>query len=106
MKNALKTHSTKECYNLKLCNEICLSFELRALGHLSMAKQNRIWTRQNAQLGIPTFNTTDARKWSILEVATYVDQVVTNNYSNHYIEEPISISKCFLDHVCILIIST
>jgi len=85
--------------NKMLCNDICLSFGFRAFGSLSMPKQSRIWTRHNSQLGLPMYNTTDARNWTCLEVATYVDQVVTNNYSHQNVQGNIDVSQRFLEQV-------
>lgn len=94
----LKRRNTQS-YNTKLCNDICLSFGFRALGRFWMPKQSKIWTRHNSQLGLPMYNTTDARNWTCLEVATYVDQVVTNNYSCQNLQGNSDVSQRFLNQV-------
>jgi len=85
--------------NKILCNDICLSFGFHTATSSSTAKESKIWTKHNSQLGVPIYNTTDARKWTCLEVATYVDQVVTNNYSHQNVQGNIDVSKRFLDQV-------
>ncbi|XP_029345307.1 uncharacterized protein LOC100164434 isoform X2 [Acyrthosiphon pisum] len=64
---------------------------------VSMETQSTYWTRHNAQLGIPLFNTTDTREWTIQEVASYVKKVVEFYNSNINTNEEISISDRFID---------
>lgn len=55
------------------------------------------WTRHNVLHGIPIFNTTDARKWPVKEVATFVEMVVSDNYTDD--DDPsvrVKISKSFM----------
>ncbi|CAH1736525.1 unnamed protein product [Aphis gossypii] len=68
------------------------------LGSIYMEQQCNYWTRHNAQLGIPLFNTTDARTWSVQEVASYVKKVVeTNTSKSSNTNEEISISDRFIN---------
>lgn len=69
------------------------------LGSVSMETLSIYWTKHNAQLGIPLFNNTDARKWSIQEVASYVQKVVECCNSNSNNNKEISISDRFIDQV-------
>ncbi|XP_026818791.1 uncharacterized protein LOC113557456 isoform X2 [Rhopalosiphum maidis] len=55
------------------------------------------WTRHNVLDDIPIFNTTDVRKWPIKEVATFVEIVVSNNYTDDNPSDRIKISKSFLN---------
>lgn len=72
------------------------------LGSIYMEQQCNYWTRHNAQLGIPLFNTTDARTWSVQEVASYVKKVVeTNTSKSSNTNEEISISDRFINQVYI-----
>jgi len=72
------------------------------LGSVYMEQQCKYWTRHNAQLGIPLFNTTDARTWSVQEVASYVKKVVeTNSSKSSNTYEKISISNRFINQVYI-----
>lgn len=82
-----------------LRQDIGLSVISHDLSSLSMAKRGRAWTRHNAQLGIPLFKTTDVRKWSVKEVASYVEQVVSTKYADHNINEQINVSDRFVDQV-------
>jgi hypothetical protein len=83
----------------KLRKDLNLSILGHDIGTFSLAKQGRAWTRHNAQLGIPIFTTNDARKWSVQDVASYVDQIVRSNSSNRTTNEQISISQRFIDEV-------
>lgn len=83
----------------KLRQDLNLSILGHDVGTYSLAKQGRAWTRHNAQLGIPIFSTNDARKWSVQDVACYVDQIVRSNSSDRTTNEQISISQRFIDQV-------
>lgn len=85
----------------KLRKELNLSILMDDAGPLALAKQGRAWTRHNAQLGIPIFSTDDARKWSVEDVASYVDQIVKSNNGTLTNKEQNSISQRFIDHVII-----
>jgi len=67
-------------------------------GSLKRPRLN-VWTRHQALHSIPIFNTSDVRKWSIQEVATFVERVVSNNYTNDDQSLRINIPKYFIDHV-------
>uniref|UniRef100_A0A2S2NZ86 Lethal(3)malignant brain tumor-like protein 3 n=1 Tax=Schizaphis graminum TaxID=13262 RepID=A0A2S2NZ86_SCHGA len=56
-----------------------------------------VWTRHSVLRDIPIFNTTDVRKWPIKEVATFVETVVSNNYTDDNPSDRIKISKTFLN---------
>lgn len=85
-----------------LRNSIGLSFmpEGLTLNNLSLGKHDdsKLWTRHNAQIGTPLFDTTNVLKWTPEQVAYYVNQVVPINYSNRK-NEPINIPDRFIDHV-------
>lgn len=85
-----------------LRNAVGLSFmpDGITLNNLSLGKQDdgKLWTRHNAQLGTPLFDTTNVLKWTPEEVAYYVNQVVPV-YSNHRNRDQISIPDRFIDHV-------
>lgn len=84
----------------KLCNNIGLSLVGFNLNSESMDPLARYWTEHYAQLGVPIFNTTDARTWSIHEVASYVQKVVTSNKSDSQnTNEDVRISDRFIDQV-------
>lgn len=92
-------HNVPNKNNLKIRNSIGLTLKPYDLNPLSLAKRGRAWTRHNAQIGIPMFSTGDARKWSVAEVASYVDQIVSTKYANHNVNNQISISDRFKDQV-------
>ncbi|XP_022164017.1 uncharacterized protein LOC111029358 isoform X2 [Myzus persicae] len=81
----------------KLSKTIGLSILGYNLGSVSMETQTSFWTIHNAQLGIPLFNSTDARKWSIQEVASYVQKVVDYYKSNINTNKEMSISDRFIE---------
>lgn len=85
--------------DMRMRKDIGRTIPLYDLNPLSLAKRGRAWTRHNALLGIPMFDTSDARKWSVKEVASYVDQVVTNPFSDRNTRDQISISDRFIDQV-------
>lgn len=65
-------------------------------------KRSRLnaWTRHSVLHDIPIFKTTDVRKWPVKEVATFVEMVVSNNYTDD--DDPsvrIKISKSFMKQV-------
>lgn len=58
------------------------------------------WTRHSVLHGIPIFTTTDVRKWPVKEVATFVEIVVSDNYTDN--DDPsvrMKISKSFMKQV-------
>jgi len=61
-------------------DELCKLVGISLVGHKleSVAKEplSSYWTRYGPQLVIPIFNTTDANKCSIQEVASYAQKVV------------------------------
>lgn len=59
-------------------------------------KRNKI--RRNAILGIPNVNASDVKKWSVQEVADFVDQVVINNSTFRH-QEKVIVSGPFIDKV-------
>lgn len=73
-----------------------LSFDMNPF---TLPKRGLEWTRHIAKIDIPVFNTGDVRKWSVEEVASYVDYLISptqyldgnhcerNNVSNRFIEE-------------------
>lgn len=75
------------------------SFPAFDLNPLTLPKRGRAWTRHNAQLGIPVFDTSDARKWSIKEVALYVDKIISPKHSDPNPYEQISVTDRFIDQV-------
>lgn len=81
----------------KLCNDIVLSIIPNDVAHSSLASKE--CTEHYAQLGLPLLDTIDSRTWSVQQVATYVDQIVTMN-SNNDSNKLSSVSKCFIKHVC------
>jgi len=97
--NTLSNDTIPKNNNNKLRKTIGLGLVGYDLGSVSMETQSSFWTTHNAQLGIPLFNTTDARKWSIQEVASYVQKVVECYNSNIITNEEISISDRFIDEV-------
>lgn len=58
-----------------------------------------VWTRHNVLKGIPLFSKTDVRKWPVKEVATFVEKIVSNNYTDDNPSERIKISKSFINQV-------
>ncbi|XP_022170347.1 uncharacterized protein LOC111033751 [Myzus persicae] len=56
-----------------------------------------VWVRHNVLQGIPLFNISDVRKWSVEEVATFVEKIVSNNYTDNDPSELIKISKPFIN---------
>ncbi|XP_025194287.1 uncharacterized protein LOC112593910 isoform X2 [Melanaphis sacchari] len=56
-----------------------------------------VWTRHSVLQGVPIFNTTDVRKWPVREVATFVEIVVSNNYTDDDPSDRIKISKSFIN---------
>jgi len=87
--------------NNKLRKIIGLGLVGYDLGSPLMETQSSYWTRHNAQLGMPLFNTTDARKWSVQDVASYVEKVLDCHNSNSNTNKEISISDRFIDQVWI-----
>jgi len=86
--------------NKELCKQIGLSLLGYNLDSVSMDPQCRYWTRYNAQLDLQLYTTTDARKWSVQEVASYVQKVVTCYYSkSNPNKKEISIPDRFIDQV-------
>jgi len=86
--------------NEKLRRAVGLSLVGYNLGSIFMEQQRNDWIRHNAQLGIPFFDTTDAIKWSVHDVASYVKKVVATYTSKiHDTNEEISISDRFIDQV-------
>lgn len=94
----IKTNSS--CINnMELRKDIGLSLIAHDMSALSMANRGKAWTRHNAQLGIPFLGTDDARKWSVKQVASYVDEVVSTKYLDRNTHEQISVSSRFIDQV-------
>jgi len=58
-----------------------------------------VWNRHNVLQGIPIFSTADARKWRVKDVATFVEKIVSNNYTDDNLSERIKISKSFINQV-------
>lgn len=98
VQNELNKNSTKCKDTIKLRKQLGLSLLGHDLGAFSYTYESRSWTRYNAQLEIPVCNNGDVRKWSVEEVASYVNRVVTAN-SNRTTAEQISISDRFIDQV-------
>lgn len=96
---------TIPCANdTKLRKQLGLSLLGYNLSAISMESQRKYWTRHTDQLGIPLLNTTDARKWSVQEVASYVSKVVScfNSNSNSNTNKTIGIPERFIDQVYII----
>lgn len=83
----------------KLIKKEISSFPAFGLNPLTLSKRGRAWTRHNAQLGIPVFNTTDVRKWSVKEVASYVDQIISPKNLDRNPYEQISVTDHLIDQV-------
>lgn len=58
-----------------------------------------VWTRHTVLQGIPLFNLPDVRKWSVKEVAKFVEKVVSNNYTDNNLSGRIKITKHFIKQV-------
>jgi len=101
IRNTLFNDSTPSNNYNKLRKTLGLGLVGHNLGSVAMESLASYWTRHNAQIGIPLFNTTDAIKWSIQEVALYVQKVVECYNSNSNTNEEISISDRFIDQVWI-----
>jgi len=101
IRNPLINDTIPSNNNYKLQKTLGLGLVGYNLGSVSMETQSSYWTRYNAQIGIPLFNTTDTREWSIQEVASYVQKVVECYNSNINTNEEISISDRFIDQVWI-----
>lgn len=97
IRNPLINDTIPSNNNYKLQKTLGLGLVGYNLGSVSMETQSSYWTRYNAQIGIPLFNTTDTREWSIQEVASYVQKVVECYNSNINTNEEISISDRFID---------
>jgi len=101
IRNTFFNNNIPRTKNNKLRKIIGLSLVGYDLGSVSMETQSSFWTNHNAQLGIPFFNSTDARKWSIQEVASYVQKVMKCYNSNINTNKDIGISDRFIDQVWI-----
>jgi len=99
IRNTLFNDTIPSINNSKLQKSLGLGLVGYNLGSVSMEALSSYWTGNNAQLGIPLFNTTDTREWSIQEVASYVQKVVECYNSNIKTKEKISISDRFIDQV-------
>ncbi|XP_050435903.1 uncharacterized protein LOC126842792 [Adelges cooleyi] len=95
-KNISVKQNTVNVNNLELRQEVGLSVITNDVGPLSASMRGRAWTRHNAQLGIPMFSTTDARKWSVEEVASYVDRVVATKYVDQSTDDKFTVSEKFV----------
>lgn len=100
IKNTLFNDTIPSNNNEKLQKALGLSLVGYNLGSASMETYSSYWTGHNPQIGIPLFNTTDTREWSIQEVASYVQKVV-ECYNSKKNNEEISISDRFIDQVWI-----
>lgn len=90
-------HNATSINNDELRNAIGNSLIPNSLRQCGLEKQDTTWIRHNAQLDIPLFSTTNARKWSIEEVAAYVEHITSITYSNP--KNPNRISDRFVHQV-------
>ncbi|XP_029348416.1 lethal(3)malignant brain tumor-like protein 4 isoform X1 [Acyrthosiphon pisum] len=101
IENTLSNDKIPSIDKKKLCKNIGLS--LAGFISNSVSTDTDIlhgyWTIHNDQLGIPLFNTTDVRTWSVHEVALYVKKVVANYKSDRKIDRDSSISDRFINQV-------
>lgn len=58
-----------------------------------------VWKRHYVLQGIPIFNISDVRKWTVKEVATFVERVVSNNYTDNNASKQIKLSIPFINQV-------
>lgn len=65
-----------------------------------------VWNRHYVLQGIPLFNVSDVRKWSVKKVATFVKRVVSNNYTDDNHSEHVKLSNHFINQVKIFYIPT
>jgi len=68
------------------------------LNSIAMDPLVSYWNKYNSQLGIPIFNTTDVRTWSVHDVASYVKKVVEFESNTN---QDTSISDQFINQVYI-----
>ncbi|VVC36175.1 Hypothetical protein CINCED_3A008865 [Cinara cedri] len=74
-----------------------LVFPAFDLDPLTLAKRNRAWTRHHVPLGIPVFSTGDVRKWSVKEVASYVNRIISPIKLDPNPYEQISLADHFIN---------
>lgn len=87
----------KSMNNDELRNAIGSSLVLNNSRKFTLGKQDTSWLKNNAQLDLPLFMTTNALKWSADEVASYVKQITSINYT--LIKNTDRISNIFIDQV-------
>jgi len=75
-------HRVASINNDELRNAIGSTLIPNGLRKFALGKQDTSWLRHNAQLGIPFFHTISATKWSIDEVALYIDQITSISFSD------------------------
>ncbi|XP_050533446.1 uncharacterized protein LOC126901179 isoform X2 [Daktulosphaira vitifoliae] len=89
--------STTNINDLELRKEVGMSTIAHNMGPLSETHCGRSWTRHNAQLGLPIFGTNDVLRWSVEEVASYVDRFVGTKFIDKYTNEEFNVSDRFLE---------
>lgn len=76
-----------------------LGFPSYDMNPFTLPKRGLTWTRHIAKIDMPVFNTGDVRKWSVEEVASYVDELISTQHSNSNHCERTCVSNRFIEEV-------
>lgn len=76
IENSILNENIPSINKNELSKNIGLSLVGFNLNSVAMDPLACYWNKYNSQLGIPIFNTTDVRKWSVHDVASYIQKVL------------------------------